>query len=214
MTAPAKLTLHSDAFWISPYVFTCFVALREKGVPFEVHSVSLGAGEQRAATFAEKSITARVPALDHGDFSLAESSAIVEYLEEAFPTPRILPPDLRDRARARQVMGWVRSDLGALREERPTSTMFYERATKPLSRDGKAAADKLIAVASRLVTPGAETLFGTWCIADSDLAFMLQRLLINGEDVPEPLRSFAETQWRRPSVREFVDHVRIPYVPY
>lgn len=45
--------------------------------------------------------TGRIPALVHGDFVLAESDAILHYLEEAFPDPPLLPPDPRSRARAR-----------------------------------------------------------------------------------------------------------------
>ena len=60
--------------------------------------------------------------------TLAESSAIAEYLEEVLPAPahaRLLPADVKNRARARQVMAWLRSDLGALRDERATVTMFF-----------------------------------------------------------------------------------------
>lgn len=211
------LVLHSDTFWISPYVFTCFVALREKGLPFELRRVALEEGGQHEADFAAKSVTARVPALEHQGFTVAESSAIVEYLEDVFAPPahaRVLPEDLRARARARQVLAWIRSDLGALREERPTSTMFYERADKPLTAAGELARDKLLRVAGALVPNGATSLFGAYSIADSDLAFMLHRLILNGHDVGAKLLRFAEAQWARPSVREFVEHVRPPYVPY
>ena len=40
------ITLFVEKNWISPYVFTCYVALREKGLPFEVHEVALNAGAQ------------------------------------------------------------------------------------------------------------------------------------------------------------------------
>ncbi len=65
-----------------------------------------------------------LPTLVHGDFALVESSAIAEYLEEAFPGAVLYPENLRDRARARQFQAWLRSDLMPLREERPTSVMF------------------------------------------------------------------------------------------
>jgi glutathione S-transferase len=109
-----KIVLYGERFWTSPYVFTCFVALREKGVPFDVETLALDTGDHHKGVFAARSITARVPALAHGDFMLAESSAIVEYLEEIFPAPahpRLLPEDVRRRARARQVLAWIRSDL-------------------------------------------------------------------------------------------------------
>jgi glutathione S-transferase len=207
-------TLYGDAFWISPYFFTAFVALREKGLEHTVREVALHEKAQRRADFAAPSITGRVPALEHDGFWLAESSAIVEYLEDLHPTPALLPADARERARARQAMAWIRSDLMALREERPTTSMFYERTTKPLSEAGRAAADKLVRVADALVPEGRTTLFGAWSIADADLTFMLQRLLLNEEPVPAKLRAFAEAQWRRPSVRAFVERTRPPYQPY
>ena len=64
-------------------------------------------------------VTSRIPAIKHGDFYLAESSAIIEYLDDQFPkNPALLPSDIKDRARARQIIGWIRSDVAALRSER------------------------------------------------------------------------------------------------
>ncbi len=211
------LVLYTDAFWISPYVFTCFVGLREKGIEFETRVVALQDKAQLAPDYQQKTITGRVPALEHDGFFLAESSAIVEYLDDVFPVPaeqRLLPAGVHERARARQLLAWIRSDLMALREERPTTTMFYERARTPLTAAGQAAADKLVAVAERLVPADATPLFGAWCIADSDLAFMLHRLLLNGHELPAKVRSYAEIQWARPSVHEFVARQRPPFVPY
>jgi len=215
MTDRRPLELFTDAFWISPYVFTTFVALTEKGLPFDAVVVPLQDGAQHAPSFRDTTLTARVPALRDGDFWLAESQAIVEYLDDAYPAgPRLQPADVKQRARCRQILGWVRSDLGALREERPTSTMFYEHAKTPLSEAGRKAADKLLRVAGQLVPEGATSLFGAWSIADADLAFMLHRLILNGEDVPAKVRAFAEAQWARPSVQAFVTRSRPPYVPY
>src|SRR6185369_14322102 len=120
----AKLTLYHDTFWISPYVFSCFVTMKEKGLDFTIEEVALHDKAQEDPAYRDRTITGRVPAFSHGDFWLAESQAIIEYLDDAFPeTPRALPADLKQRARARQVLGWVRSDLLALREQRSTHTM-------------------------------------------------------------------------------------------
>src|SRR5262249_34089510 len=130
--AAHALTLYTDAFWISPYAFSAFVTLKEKGLPFTQRSVALQDKGQDDPAYRDRSLTGRVPALLHGDFWLAESQAIVEYLDDAFPeTPRALPVDARARARARQILAWIRSDVLPLREERPTATMFYVRADKP-----------------------------------------------------------------------------------
>jgi glutathione S-transferase len=211
------LTLYTDGFYISPYAFSAFVALEEKKLPFQIVPLQLADKEHQRAEFQERSQLGRVPALDHDGFWLAESGAIVEYLEERFAPPlhaRVLPADIQERARARMVMQWIRSDLMALREERPTSTMFYPPTDKPLSRDGEAAAARLKEVAMRLVPAGATSLFSQWSIADSDLAFKLQRLLLNGHEVPARLRAFVEAQWARPSVQKWVKLERAPYRPY
>ncbi len=213
--ASKPLTLFVDTFWISPYVFSCFVALREKGLDFTVEPVALQSKAQHAPAYRDRTITGRVPALRHGDFWLAESQAIVEYLDDAFPdTPRALPRDVEHRARARQIMAWIRSDLMPIREERSTVTMFYERAASPLSVAGSTAATQLLRVADLLVPEGSGSLFGAWSQADSDLAFMLHRLLLNGHAAPAKVRAYAEREWQRPSVQEFVKHERGAYVPY
>jgi glutathione S-transferase len=217
MSQSDPLVLHVDGFWSSPYAFAAYVCLTEKGLPFQVREVNLHERAQAAPTFQSKSVTARVPVLEHGAFALSESSAIIEYLEETFAPPAypaMLPSDRRERARARQIMAWIRSDLGPLREERPTSTIFYEPARQPLSLVGAAAAEKLIRVASAFIPEGRSTLFDTFCIADADLAMMLQRLVANKQSVPSKLRDFALAQWQRPSIRSFVEHQRKPYVPY
>ena len=206
------MILYSDRFWISPWVFSCFVTLKEKGVKFEVAELALDKKETHKPEYRKSSTTAKVPALDHDGFWLAESQAILEYLEEKFPTPRAFPADLKDRARARQVMSFLRTDVYALREERSTHTMFYDRATAPLSAKAQADTDKLIEVANAFVH--GESMFGAWSVADSELAFCLQRLALNGFTLPPRLKQFVDAQWSRPSVAEYVAHQRAPFVPY
>ena len=212
------MQLYGNTTWTSPYVLSCFVALREKGLAFDMGGVALDRGEQHDPTFARSSLTARVPMLVDGEFSLSESSAIVEYLEEAYPPPghaRVLPGGVRERARARQLMAWLRSDLGPIREERSSQWVFYPHAElEPFARltaDGRRAADKLFAAAEQLVPRGGGPLFEAWCVADTDLAMMLQRLVKCGDEMPAALRSYAEAQWQRPAVKEFCAHKRPPF---
>jgi glutathione S-transferase len=212
-----SLVLYGNDMWTSPYVLSCFVALREKGLPFETRLLALDRGAHHEAAYADLSLTARVPTLVDGDLSLSESSAIVEYLEEKFSSPqypRLLPADLRERARARQVMAWLRSDLGALREERSSEYVFFDQkglpTLAPLTDAGKRAAEKVVWVADRLVPGNGGGLFGAWCIADTDLAMMLWRLSRTQYKLPPKLRAFADAQWTRPTVREFVDQPRPP----
>lgn len=210
-----SLVLYGNEMWTSPYVLSCFVVLREKGLPFAMREVGLDHGGQHEADYVAVSLTSRVPALVDGDLSLSESSAIIEYLDEKFPAPtypRALPADLRERARARQVMAWLRSDLGALRQERSAEYVFFahERLAtlSPLTSAGKRAAEKVVSVADRLLPSSGGGLFGAWCIADTDLAMMLWRLARTGYAMPVKVRAFADAEWERPAVREFVGHVR------
>ncbi|KGD89947.1 glutathione S-transferase [Achromobacter sp. RTa] len=203
----APLTLFVDSLFLSPYAMSAYVALTEKQLPFEVRPIDLEVGEQRMQPYQARALTSRVPALTHQDFHLTESSAIAEYLDEAFPAPEhaaLYPRDLRARARARQLQAWLRSDLAALRQERPTETVFYGAAGQPLSDAAHAAAAKLVRVAESLVGAGRACLFDEWCIADTDLAVMLKRL--SQDDLPETLRAYAEGQWQRSSVQKWLEH--------
>src|SRR5205814_6872226 len=168
----SRLILYGNAMWSSPYVLSGFVGLTEKKLPFEVRTVALDEGAQRAPDYVRTSFTARVPALVDGDFTLSESSAIIEYLEDKWPAPEhppLLPPDIEARARARQIMAWVRSDLGPLREERSSEYVFFPLpsllAPEPLSPAAKRAVEKLVGFAERVVPANGGPLFGDWCIA-------------------------------------------------
>ncbi|EHK65852.1 glutathione transferase [Achromobacter arsenitoxydans] len=203
----APITLYVDSLFLSPYAMSVYVALTEKQLSFEVRPIDLAAGEQRMQPFQCRALTSRVPALTHADFNLTESSVIAEYLDEAFPPPKhaaLYPSDLRERARARQLQAWLRSDLAALRQERPTETVFYGVAGEPLSDAAHAAAAKLIHVADHLIGVGQTTLFDAWSIADTDLAVMLKRLSL--DDLPDTLRDYADAQWQRPAVQKWLEH--------
>jgi glutathione S-transferase len=202
--ADEKLILWGEKNYYSPYVFSCFVALAEKGLPFEVRTLDLFAGEHKRNDYPARSITGRVPALQHGELWLAESSAIDEYLEDVFPPPRyarLYPASPAERARSRQLQAWVRSDLMPLREERPTSSVFMREAVKPLTPAGQEAAERVVRVAEALLPAGATWLFGDFGVADADLGMMLQRLVANDDPAPPRIRDYANRVWDRPSVK-------------
>ena len=196
--------LYTDSQFLSPYAFTVFVGLHEKEIPFEINTVNLAQQGQFEKSYLEKSLTAKVPVLEHNDFALSESSAILEYLEELYPNTPIYPTDIQARAKARQLQAWLRSDLVALRTERPTDVIFIQPTSIPLSEEGQKAAEKLFFVAEKLLAPDAKFLFGSWCIVDAELALMLQRLIQNGDAVPKRLKNYALQQWQLPSVQKWL----------
>jgi glutathione S-transferase len=205
-----SLTLFVDSQYASPYAMSAFVALSVKELPFELRTVDLSAGANHAPDFAGLSMTRRVPTLVHGDFALSESSAIDEYIEDAFPGVPLYPADARQKARARQVQAWLRSDLMPIRMERSTEVVFYGAKAPALSAAGQAAAAKLLAAADALLPAGQDNVCGPWCIADVDLALMLSRLLLNGDAVPPRLADYARRQWQHPAVQRWVAFERPP----
>jgi glutathione S-transferase len=205
------MKLFVDANYLSPYAMSAYVALREKGLAFELQLLDLQRGDQRAPAYAALSTTLRVPTLVDDDFHLSESSAICEYLEDRYPGVALYPREPQAKARAREIQAWLRSDLMPIRQERTTEVVFLKRSPPPLSAEAQAAAQKLFAAAEVLLPPGRTSLFADWAIADTDLALMLNRLVFAGDDVPERLAAYAHTQWQRPSVQAWVTQAR-PHV--
>jgi glutathione S-transferase len=215
----SDLALHIDAFWISPYAMSAFVALEELGVPYDLVEISMADGEHRLPSYA--ALTGRIPALVHRgagpggrDLWLAESQAIDEYLAELCPPPahpRLYPEDRVERAIARQIQAWIRSDLMPIREERSTHTIWYGTARAPLSPAGVAARDKLVRAATAWLGDRTQ-LFSSWSIADADLCVMLRRVI--ADELPAPLVRYVETQLARPSIAKWHTHARPPYRPY
>jgi glutathione S-transferase len=208
---PDELVLYGNDLYTSPYVFSAFVTLREKNVPFRLEVLSLERKEHERPEYAGPSITGRVPALKHGDFWLAESSAIDEYVDDAFAPPahpRLYPQEPKARARVRMIQAFLRSDLAPLRGERPTSTFFQGEAPKPFTPEGKAAADRFVAIAERLLPGGAAFVADSFTPADADLALMLQRLVANGDPCPERLAKYARTVFARPSIRAWLSNTK------
>jgi glutathione S-transferase/RNA polymerase-associated protein len=88
---------------LSPYAQKVRIALREKNVPFQLALPGgLGAGGA-AGEFAEANPRAEVPTLIDGDVRIFDSTIILEYLEDAYPTPPLLPAGAADRARVRMI---------------------------------------------------------------------------------------------------------------
>lgn len=95
------LTLYEHP--LSPYAQKCKIALLEKGVPFQLKmSTAIGTG-QVDADFSKASPRGEVPALIDGDFAVFDSTVILEYIEDAYPTPAMLPRDPKLRAKARMI---------------------------------------------------------------------------------------------------------------
>jgi len=91
-----------------PYVGRVRIVLAEKQIPYESLWVDL---DDKPAWLYEKNPAGRVPVLEEdGGFVLPESTVIMEYLEERFPEPPLLPADAAERAQARLLI-WRHDDF-------------------------------------------------------------------------------------------------------
>ena len=93
----------------SPYVRTPLLALEEKGLPWRLAAVPMGGN--RAPEYCSIHPFNKIPTLDHGDFRLYETRAILNYLDRIAPEPRLTPTDPRAAARMDQLIGITDSYL-------------------------------------------------------------------------------------------------------
>jgi len=90
----------------SPYAWRAQFALEHKALPYDLKVLSFNAGDTRKPEFVALNPRHQVPVLVDGDFVLYESNAIVEYLDEAFPSSgaRLFPGDTKARALVRRLV--------------------------------------------------------------------------------------------------------------
>jgi maleylpyruvate isomerase len=95
------MTMKLYGFWRSIATYRVRVALRLKGIEFEEIPIDLLDGAQFAPGYEAINPAHAVPALVDNDLTLRQSLAIMEYLDERFPSPALLPELLADRAYVR-----------------------------------------------------------------------------------------------------------------
>ena len=125
------MSLELYSYWRSSASYRVRIALHLKSLPFTYHGVDLtkGGGEQWDPKYRAVNPQARVPTLVHDGQAIAQSIAIIEYLEERFHQPALLPRDPEGRARVRALSQIIVSDIQPLQN---TSTTRYLRETLKL----------------------------------------------------------------------------------
>jgi maleylacetoacetate isomerase len=101
-------------YWRSSAAYRVRIALHLKGLAFDSVPRQLVAGEQRSPEYLALNPHGLVPALDVGGDVLAQSLAIVEYLDETHPEPPLLPSDPLGRARVRAMAQAIACDIHPL----------------------------------------------------------------------------------------------------
>jgi maleylacetoacetate isomerase len=110
--APVKLY----TYWRSSAAYRVRIVLHLKGIDFESIAIDLApsAHEQHSEAFSAVSVEGRVPVLEHGGLRLTQSPAIIEYLEECYPSPPLLAPGPAARAAARAMASLIACDIHPL----------------------------------------------------------------------------------------------------
>jgi len=85
----------------SPWAWRVQMVLEEKGLPYEPKLLSFSAGDLKKPDYLAMNPHGKVPVLVDGEQALYESQAILEYLEEKYPAPALLPGEPAARARTR-----------------------------------------------------------------------------------------------------------------
>lgn len=94
------------------------IALNLKGLGYDYVAVDLRKNEHVGAAFKALNPQGLVPALVDGDHVLTQSVAIIEWLEERYPTPALLPADITDRAHVRALAAIVGCDIHPVNNKR------------------------------------------------------------------------------------------------
>lgn len=106
------MILHS--YWRSGAAYRTRIALNLKGLEYEQHDVDLRARAHKTPAYLALNPQGMVPALEVEGAVLTQSVAILEWLEEAYPAPALLPTALLDRARVRAMAALIGSDIHPL----------------------------------------------------------------------------------------------------
>jgi maleylpyruvate isomerase len=101
MDNPMSMTIYG--FWRSLATFRVRVALKIKEMKFDEIPVDILGGEQFEPAYAEVNAERVVPTLVHDGYSVFQSLAIIEYLDDVQSSPRLVPRDARERAYTRSL---------------------------------------------------------------------------------------------------------------
>jgi maleylacetoacetate isomerase len=118
------LSLELYSYWRSSASYRVRIALNLKSLPYTYHGVDLmhDGGDQWKTPYREINPQSRVPTLVHDGQRYTQSLAIIEYLEENFHQPALLPRDPEGRARVRMLSQIIAADIQPLQN---TSTTRY-----------------------------------------------------------------------------------------
>jgi glutathione S-transferase len=88
----------------SPFAWRVWLGLEYKRIPYEQKTVSFSAGDLRKPEYTAINPRQKVPAIVDDGFALYESDAILEYIDEKYPAPKLFPGDAQQHALTRRMI--------------------------------------------------------------------------------------------------------------
>jgi glutathione S-transferase len=166
--------LHLISFDVCPYVERSRITLEEKGVDYDITFIDLS---DKPDWFLEMSPRGKVPVLEIDGEPIFESAVINEALEELYPSPRMLPEDPIERARARAWIAynddvlmpatatlWFSDSDDEINQARETLLEAFERVERALgARDGEFFLGDTFSLVDSTYAP----VFNRWPIAEA-----------------------------------------------
>jgi maleylpyruvate isomerase len=126
------MTMLLHGYWRSGTSYRTRIALNLKGLAYEQTGVDLRAGEQRSDAFRALNPQGLVPAIEYDGQILTQSPAILEWLEERWPEPPLLPAGPDERAEVRAMAAVIGCDI------HPLNNLRVLQAIKGLGADAAA----------------------------------------------------------------------------
>ena len=113
-------------FWRSTAAWRVRIALRLKGLDHDTAILNLPKGEQRSGKYTTLNPQGLVPFLVDGEAAIGQSLAIIEYLDEIHPEPRLVPEDVVERAQVRALAQTIACDIHPLNNLRVLNYLRQE----------------------------------------------------------------------------------------
>ena len=158
----------------SSWSFRPWIAMKEKGIEFEEELVPFDF-ENGNPEFRRFSPSMKVPVLQHGELTVWDSLAILEYLAELSPEKGLWPEDPKERAKARSVAAEMHSGFAALRSACPMN-MRREHGKLEIPEAAQKDAERIVKIWQEcLEASGGPFLFGEFTVADAMYAPIASR---------------------------------------
>jgi glutathione S-transferase len=186
-----------------------WLMLKHTGADFTEELIALDETSTRA-NILRHSPSAKVPALQHGEFVVWESLAIGEYLAELFPQTQLWPEAATARAVARAVSSEVHAGFAALRSYLPMNirSSFPNRGVTPEVQADINRVTALWRDCRRRFGEGGAFLFGGFTTADAMYAPMVSRFRTYKIELDDETQRYADAVWALPMMQEWAAAAR------